>query len=761
MFYLKLSISGLLIITFYGLVSCSVENINKQLTPQENREQLNETLQVLQLNATNSRSARTLLPHPRTPAFTLRRRQPIKIRARADHFPLRTQIRRVHNGLPNAQPQQQNMRYGYESLKGSKYASSSKGANPAFLNNGKGSPYRPQLLGGHPNSIHVPALSQQYIHNFKASPAFNGQVVVHPATQKQKQQPTTAQQDNAYPKYVKPQQQLPQTAAAAVPPQSQQQQQQPQPQQQPLTQYPDFKQYPIPDQEKMQQYNEQHEKYLQQQKYLTPKNPIAYYQLQHTQQQQQLQQQQQQQQQLHQELPAQQQPQLQQNYAVHQPQQYLPQSQQQQPSIPIHESAQTSNINNVAFPAAASVPPKMYSVYEENDMTELQNNNYQTATYQGLDKEAQEYLRFMNTNEYFLPKKDPNYKQIDEETDKRQYNVLKAQQQQHLHSLQQSQAPTPYQQSQPIAPQQTPYSQPEQQQQQQQIYAPSSSALQTTQYSNSIYSDLSDPSSYNLGNPVSQLYYQQQQDPSTAASSTVVRTSYQTGYNQNQFVVNSQNNKVSKYTVPSASTPSSIVISTQAPHVYAQLRHNSAGNRTPEPLRFEFTERDAMVGGVSYTHAPQGQLRYNALASNSVTPVMDNEESSTVSSLGSKHYSSTMRTQNYVHSKHAVKSVVEDDDDDPEDGDDMQEAGTNLYGRQPVVSSDSKKPTSTTEAPPSEQKDTEEYCERICAIVEDENEEIVCGSDGYMYTSEAQMECYASCLHIDVTIQGKGSCSTR
>ena len=58
------------------------------------------------------------------------------------------------------------------------------------------------------------------------------------------------------------------------------------------------------------------------------------------------------------------------------------------------------------------------------------------------------------------------------------------------------------------------------------------------------------------------------------------------------------------------------------------------------------------------------------------------------------------------------------------------------------------KQSSTTATPPSEQKDTEEYCERICAIVEDENEEIVCGSDGYMYTSEAQMECYASCLHI-------------
>ncbi|KAI8118700.1 hypothetical protein FF38_07316 [Lucilia cuprina] len=728
MFYLKLSISGLLIITFYGLLMCSAENIHKQqLALQENNEQLNKTFQELVKNVTSSRTGRTLLPHPRTPTFTLRRRQPIKIRARADHFPIRTQIRRVHNGV---QPQQ-NMRFGYESLKSSKYAPSSKGANPGFFNNGKGSAYRPQLAGAHPNSVHAPALSQQYIHNFKASPAFNGQVVVHPVTQTQNQKPNTAQTDNIYPKFVKPQQQLTQTAAT----QNQQQQQQQKQPQQTLTQYPDFKQFPIPDQEKMQKYNEQHEKYLQQQKYLTPKNPIAYYQLQHTQQQQQ------------QELQAQQQ-QQQQNYGVQQSQQYLPQSQQQQPSIPIHESPQSSNMNNVAFPAAASVPPKMYSVYEENDMTELQNNNYQTATYQGLDKEAQEYLRFMNTNEYFLPKKDPNYKQIDEETDKRQYNVLKAQQQQHLHSLQQSQQPTPYQQTQP---QQTPYQQALQQQQPSYASSFSSSsgaAIASSQYSNNPYSDLSDASSYNLAaNPASQFFYQTH-DPSTAASSTVVRTSYQTGYNQNQFVVNSQDNKVSKYSLPIVSTPSSIVISTQKPHVYAQLRHNSAGNRTPEPLRFEFTERDAMVGGVAYTHAPQVQLRYNSLASSGITPSV---ESSTVSSLGSK----------LQISKHPVKPIVEDNDDDPEDGDDMQEAGTNLYGRQPVVSSESNKSTTTTEAPPSEQKDTEEYCERICAIVEDENEEIVCGSDGYMYTSEAQMECYASCLHIDVTIQGKGSCSTR
>lgn len=53
-----------------------------------------------------------------------------------------------------------------------------------------------------------------------------------------------------------------------------------------------------------------------------------------------------------------------------------------------------------------------------------------------------------------------------------------------------------------------------------------------------------------------------------------------------------------------------------------------------------------------------------------------------------------------------------------------------------------------TSPAPVEQKDTEDYCERMCANVQDEDEEIICGSDGYMYTSESQMECYATCLHI-------------
>ncbi|TMW51885.1 hypothetical protein DOY81_003014 [Sarcophaga bullata] len=751
MFPLKPTLSVVLIIICYGLTSvinAAYTNDTQIIRKANTTEQfLNETLTESKQNVTekpklNARAARTLLSHSRTPNFTLRRRQPIKIRARADHFPLRPQLRRVHNSLNNAAapPQSQNIRFGFESLKSSKYIPSNKGANPSFLNK------RPQLLSSHPNSIHVPALSQQYIHNFKASPSFNGQVVIHPVTQTQKKAPIT-NQDNNYPKYVKPQQQSTNVAAGSV--KQQQQQQKPT-----IAKYPDFKQYPIPDQEKMQKYNEQHEKYLQQQKYLTPQNP--YYQMQQAQIQQQQKQQTQSQTQsqpqpyppslLHQELPAQTQQQQHTTYGGQQ-HSYLPQSHQQQQQhqqqlqqasipIPIHDAAPGNQLQTIAFPSAATVPHKMYSVYEENDMTELQNNNYQTAAYHSLDKDAQEYLRFMNTNEYFLPKKDPNYKQIDEETDRRQqYKGYEP-----LHQNNQNQIGPVYQQLQQQQP------------------------IQAALYSNNLYGSeatglAANSISTNAGIPISQLYYQQ--EPSASSSSTVVRTSYQAGYNQNQFVVNTQDKQVATYTVPqtAASTPSSVYATTPSP-VYSYARHSSAGNRTPEPLRFEFTERDAMVGGVAYTHAPQEQLRYNSLVYNSVTPIMADVESSTISTLHSGYYSSTHK---YANSKGGIKPVVENDEDDPEDGDDMEEAGNNLYGRQPVANSDSNsnKQSSTTVTPPSEQKDTEEYCERICAIVEDENEEIVCGSDGYMYTSEAQMECYASCLHIDVTIQGKGSCSTR
>ncbi|XP_073838541.1 uncharacterized protein [Musca autumnalis] len=759
-------------------------------------------------NLTESAREGRLLKFPRGGpghAYTLRRRQPIQIRSRADHFPLRPQIRRVHNGVLPGNQQPPQLRFGYDSLKSSKYINS-KGALP-YGGGLKGtSSLKQQLLGIHPNGLHVPALSQQYVQNFKASPAYNGQVVIHPppapavaaasqqtGNKSQKQQPQQLQsQDNSYPKYIKPPQSKPPQQPQQQPAKQQQQQQSlKSTQHDPAMPYPDFKQYPIPDEQQMQKYNEQHDKYLHQQKFLTPRDPMAYYQQQYQQQQQQPQYLYQQQQQQH----PQQQPLA---YSVQQPVYSANQKPVQHPtalsphhqpsSIPIHELSDVvaSSKSQTGHSAAATIsatnqhqqqttsyghgqnngPVKMYSVYEENDMTELNNNDYQTAQYDSsLEKEAQEYLRFMNTNEYFLPKRDPNYKLIDEENDRRQqYNFPQQQQQQqpsvvaNYGNSQVSSSPGLYQQQQQQQQQNyKPYYQQPEQQQPQQIY-----------YGHHPDSSVAASSSFKEPIQVSKLFYQ---DETTAngGPSTVVRTSYQTAYNANHFAAG-HDSKAPKY-LPAqqqTSTPSAPV---SVNNVYSQVRQSAQSSRTPEPLRFEFTERDAMVGGVAYTHAPKPQYKYKVVD----YPVTPRPTAATAN--GNSQVTTTSLPSNNIRSStysDSIKPIVEEEDD-PEDGDDMQHAGTNLYGRQPLQnknsathtkssgssSTNNNKSSTTTEAPPSEQKDTEDYCERICAIVEDENEEIVCGSDGYMYTSEAQMECYASCLHIDVTIQGKGSCSAR
>uniref|UniRef100_A0A1I8P304 Kazal-like domain-containing protein n=1 Tax=Stomoxys calcitrans TaxID=35570 RepID=A0A1I8P304_STOCA len=717
------------------------------------------------LTSTTTRTGRLLKYHQRRPAFMVhRRRPPIQIRSRADHFPIRPQLRRVHNGVLSQPP----LRYGYDTLKSSSKYIASKGIAGQY---GKGSSLKQQLLAIHPNGVQVPALSQQYVQNFKASPAFNGKVVIHSgtanqATLQQQQQPSQSQ-ENSYPQYIKPPTQQQQSQQLGQATQSLLPQQQSE-----LQQYPEFQQYPIPDQQKMQKFNEQHDRYLQQQQqYLTPRDPIAYYQ---------------QQQYQHQQAP-QQLPQLQQpvsTYTVQTPafiasvpatasataqkpvlQAYHHHS--GQPSIPIHEVAESALANSSpnlaaaggnaspfghAAPAPPTVPAKMYSVYEENDMTELQNNDYQTAQFESLEREAQEYLRFMNTNEYFLPKRDPNYKKIDEENDRRQqYNLQQQQHQQlQLQQQQQQQHQQPYHQRVQNSP--------EALQHQHQIHygqqkVESSAAASTTSQ------HYQDPIQ------VSKLFYQDEKNGHQQGSgpSTVVRTSYQTGYNANQIVVSSQDNKVSKYL---GSSQKSITVPTQSPvsvnNVYSQVRQSPQNSRTPEPLRFEFTERDALVGGFAFTNAPKPHLKYKAVDT-PITPKLPevvNPAPTTARSV----LATTLRSSTY---QSGIKPVVEIEDD-PEDGDDMQHAGTHLYGRQPLQNKQKISSTtganatsSTTEAPPNEQKDTEDYCERICAIVEDEHEEIVCGSDGYMYTSEAQMECYASCLHIDITIQGKGSCTAR
>uniref|UniRef100_A0A1I8MKF3 Uncharacterized protein n=1 Tax=Musca domestica TaxID=7370 RepID=A0A1I8MKF3_MUSDO len=749
----------LIILSFLNSIESKSDEVNDEL-PKESQ------------NVTDSvRLARGLKYPPRNvhgPIFSWRRRQPIQIRSRADHFPLRPQLRRVHNGVLPANQQ----RFGFENLKSSKYVNG-KGALPFGAGLKGSSSLKQQLLGVHPNGLHVPALSQQYVQNFKASPAFNGQaVVIHP--------PPPAATGPGQPGGNKLQKQ-------------QQQQQQLQHQQplkstshDPAMPYPDFKQYPIPDQQQMQKYNEQHDKYLQQQKYLTPRDPVAYYQQQYHQQQPQQQ---------PQHLYQQQQPQQPQSqpptYSVQQPAfsaahnkpVQLAAGLSAQPSIPIHELG-SSNTQTGHSPTAATIsatnqqqqqqpqqhstsyghghaggPVKMYSVYEENDMTELHNNDYQTAQYESLEKEAQEYLRFMNTNDYFLPKRDPNYRQIDEENDRRQqqYSLQKQQQQQQSYSpIAAGSSQYPQQTYHPQQQYSAPKTEPSQQIYYGQHHPDSSVAASHASSASSSSSQFKEPIQ------VSKLFYQDEtpSNGGAAGASTVVRTSYQTAYNANHF--GNADKGIGKNSATSSSPVS-------VNNVYSQVRQSAPisgnSNRTPEPIRFEFTERDAMVGGIAYTHAPQTHYKYKAVDT-PVTPRISgvgNPQATTTTALPS-----TLRSSAYLGE---IKPIVEVEDD-PEDEDDiMQQAGSNLYGRQPLPNKNGNKApdtkgnssgsSTTTEAPPSEQKDNEDYCERICAIVEDENEEIVCGSDGYMYTSEAQMECYASCLRIDITIQGKGSCSAR
>ncbi|XP_075161358.1 uncharacterized protein LOC142234164 [Haematobia irritans] len=713
----------------------------------------------------STRSGRLLKYPHRLPLHVVprRRHHPVQIRSRADHFPGRPQLRRVHTGVLGRQP---SVRYNYDSLKSSKYLTS-KGSPTHYAS--KGNSLKQQLMDLHPNGVHVPALSQQYVQNFKASPNYNGKVVIHPVTDSKQQLGQSP--ENSYTQYIKPQhqQQLGQqqslgAAAATInqqPPQAE-------------LQYPEFKQYPIPDQQKMQKYNEQHEKYLQQQQqqYLKPLDPVAYYQQQYEQQQQQ-----------HQLVQQQKS-----SYSVHQPayvaaaaavpaatqkpvlQSYHHHHHNIPPSIPIHNvetslanssptlQAQSSYGHGLTASNPQSPPAKMYSVYEENDMTELQNNDYQTLHYDHLEKEAQEYLRFMNTNEYFLPKRDPNYKKIDEENDRRQqYNL---QQQQASSSSSAGYAPATFQENHlaDVAPSTFPklsYQTKFQNSQEDQLLQHQQIHYGQHKDSASAASSLTPFNSQPI--EVSKLFYQDQTNNNQQGSgSTVVRTSYQTGYNANQIVVNSQDSKVTKY-IGSTQSPVSVN------HVYSQVRQSPQSSLTPEPLRFEFTERDAMIGGFSFTNAPKSHLKYKAVDT-PITPTFQEVTLNPAPTTARTVLATTLRSSTFHNG--GIKPVVEIEDD-PEDGDDMQSAGTHIYGRQPLQSN--KKTTSpigtsnsiTTETPPKEQKDTEEYCERICAIVEDEHEEIVCGSDGYMYTSEAQMECYASCLHIDITIQGKGSCSAR
>ncbi|TDG42093.1 hypothetical protein AWZ03_011495 [Drosophila navojoa] len=206
-----------------------------------------------------------------------------------------------------------------------------------------------------------------------------------------------------------------------------------------------------------------------------------------------------------------------------------------------------------------------YAVYEDTDnvknVAPFANNYQQTSQ---LSKEAESYLHFMSTNDYFLPRREPNYKQLDLERDQINYQQQRLVQQQQQQQHQQQQ---------------------QQQQHQQQLL------------------DSSVSSSYNKPLRVADLFYQQDPAPH---SSTVVRGSYQAG--QNAFVVKSDGNKSVKHILSTSLTPRT----TQVPpaSTYSHVRHGAQKTVTPEPVRFEFTEHDAIRGSASYTNAPHGQKYY-------------------------------------------------------------------------------------------------------------------------------------------------------
>ncbi|XP_014092516.3 probable basic-leucine zipper transcription factor Q isoform X1 [Bactrocera oleae] len=367
----------------------------------------------------------------------------------------------------------------------------------------------------------------------------------------------------------------------------------------------------------------------------------------------------------------------------------------------------------------AHYPPTVRTEEATHHYANMRQQPQHTDTESAAAQEAEEYIKFMNSNDYFLPKHEPNYKQLDTQSDKHQLR--------HPEYLQREQTAT----SEQVQRSHSHYTQSQQQHTQHLQYDMPS----TTNDNVASGSDSFAANNY-LNSPmqVSQLFYQE--DPVPA----IVRGSYQTG--SNLFVVNSDGNKAVKHVIPA---PTTIAPTTLAP-AYSKVRNNALHSRTPEPLRFEFTERDAVHS--SYTNSPlqsfrngNEQLRFRAAAAAL--------SSSTTQDLP-------------VSSSHNYGSAISSNSDDPEDDEDVQSGSSDFYGRLPVhQSTPADAPSMSTPPAPVEQKDTEDYCERMCANVQDEDEEIVCGSDGYMYTSESQMECYASCLHIDVTVQSKGSCNTR
>ncbi|XP_036337265.1 putative uncharacterized protein DDB_G0291608 [Rhagoletis pomonella] len=587
-------------------------------------------------------------------------------------------MRRVQNGLPvNGAPP----RFAYDTPKGGQNHLPSKSLVP--FNAGKVSVYRPPFTYAqqqtHPNSLVLQSaatvqatkhqLQQPQPHfgeyNFQASPPFSGKAIVRPLLEPHD------------PNYRQHLQQLQQYAGK--------------PQQM-------VQQYPIPQQQ-------QHQQQQQQQQQSTSHFPTLY-------------------------------------------QSALKQTANRAPTF--HYETMRPHEEPVLHPHVKHEQPPPgsagYAVYEHNDLAEEEqayahpHANYPPTArteeisqqYQRLqqqsqratpdttasEQQAEEYIKFMNSNDYFLPKREPNYRQRDTQQDSQQNSQqlqLQQHKQQRAREQQQQQQTThnhyPHTQSQAQA----------QQQHSQHIQYSKASVSDSASFSSATASAADAATNY-LNQPiqVSQLFYQEDPVPS------IVRGSYQAG--NNLFVVKSDGNKAVKHVVPS---PSTRAPTTQAP-AYAKVRYNSQQSRTPEPQRFEFTERDAVHS--AYTNSPPSfgsgheHLHYRTASEFSTSTTPDLSASS-----NNNFGTATMPSA-----------------DDPEDDEDVQSASSDFYGRVPprLSTSAGDVPAAPTSPTPVEQKDTEDYCERMCANVQDGDEEIVCGSDGYMYTSEAQMECYASCLHI-------------
>ncbi|XP_054734429.1 putative uncharacterized protein DDB_G0291608 [Anastrepha obliqua] len=575
-------------------------------------------------------------------------------------------MRRVQNGLPiNAGPP----RFTFETSAGGLSHLPSKG--PVPFNAGKVTVYRPPFgytqLHHQPNpNALVPQsatafqatkhqqqqLQQQQHHeeyNFKASPPFSGKAIVRPLLQPH---------DPNYRQHV---QQLQQYAGK--------------PQQV-------VQQYPIPQQEQQQQKQQKTSQFptlFQSQKQYPNRPPTFHYE----------------------------------TMRAHEEPVLHPHVKHEQPppggaGYAVYEHNELAEEEPPYAHPNAYYPPTPMAEQPAQQHQSLRLQAQQTHPETAAAQEAEEYIKFMNSNDYFLPKHEPNYKRLDAQQDSHQLEPKeqREQQQQPTHSH----------------------------------YAYKQQPLEHLQYSKSAVSDSTSSGSATsaatnyLNQPiqVSQLFYQE--DPVPA----IVRGSYQAG--NNLFVVNSEGNKAVKHIVP---PPSTRAPTTLAP-VYPNVRYNTLHSHTPEPLRFEFTERDAVHS--TYTNSPPSlgnerqHLWYRTAngGSSSTTPDLP-----------------TSSTGNFATATTATA-------DDPEDEEDVHSASSDFYGRIPMRKSTlGDVPSESTSPAPVEQKDTEDYCERICANIQDDDEEIVCGSDGYMYTSEAQMECYATCLHIDVTVQSKGSCNTR